>query len=80
MMSVTGLDDTPDNRDILEKPIPLGRFCQPSDVGNAVAFLASDEAEFITGVQLAVDGGRSISHTIFNRVTSSIQSEWIQSE
>jgi NAD(P)-dependent dehydrogenase (short-subunit alcohol dehydrogenase family) len=58
--TMTDLEDTPKNRAILKKPISLGRFCKPSDVGNGVAFLASDEAEFITGVQLAVDGGRSI--------------------
>src|SRR5881398_133104 len=40
---------------------PLGRLTQPSDVATAVLFLASPEAEFLTGVCLAVDGGRSIS-------------------
>ncbi len=36
---------------------PLGRFGTPEDVANAVAFLASDEAAYITGQVLAVDGG-----------------------
>ncbi len=36
---------------------PLGRFGQPQDVANAVAFLSSDEAAFITGEVLTVDGG-----------------------
>jgi gluconate 5-dehydrogenase len=39
---------------------PAGRFGTPSDIGKAVAFLASDAADFITGVCLPVDGGNSI--------------------
>ncbi len=40
--------------------VPLGRLSQPRDIANAVAFLASDDAAFITGVALEVDGGRCI--------------------
>ncbi|KAJ6028893.1 alcohol dehydrogenase [Penicillium canescens] len=40
--------------------IPLGRVCQPADVANSIAFLASDEASYLTGVCLEVDGGRGI--------------------
>ena len=40
--------------------VPLGRLSQPADVANAVLFLASDDAEFLTGVCLPVDGGRTI--------------------
>lgn len=36
---------------------PLGRFGQPDEVGNAVVFLASDEASFITGICVRIDGG-----------------------
>jgi 3-oxoacyl-[acyl-carrier protein] reductase len=40
--------------------IPLGRLAEPRDVAAAVLFLASDDAEFLTGVCPNVDGGRSI--------------------
>ncbi len=39
------------------KQVPLGSFGQAEDIANAVAFLASDEARYITGQTLAVDGG-----------------------
>lgn len=44
----------------LAATMPLGRLCQPNDVAGAAAFLASDDASFITGVILPVDGGRMI--------------------
>ncbi len=40
--------------------VPLGRLAEPNDVANACLFLSSDEANFITGVMLEVDGGRTI--------------------
>jgi 3-oxoacyl-[acyl-carrier protein] reductase len=40
------------------KSIPLGRIAEPEDMANAVAFLASDEAAFITGEVINVNGGR----------------------
>ena len=55
-----GMEDTPVNRERFLSRIPLGRFTQPSDVAAAVAFLASDEASYLTGVSLDVDGGRNI--------------------
>jgi NAD(P)-dependent dehydrogenase (short-subunit alcohol dehydrogenase family) len=39
--------------------LPLGRVGQPEDIAKAVAFLASDEASFITGACLPVDGGNT---------------------
>ena len=62
MKTATGLDKLPDElRRQLVATIPLGRLTEPRDVAAAVLFLASDEAEFLTGVCLDVDGGRSIS-------------------
>ena len=49
-----------DKRAELEAQIPLGRFSSPSETAPAVAFLASEEAGYITGVVLPVDGGLSI--------------------
>jgi NAD(P)-dependent dehydrogenase (short-subunit alcohol dehydrogenase family) len=37
---------------------PLGRVGQPEEVARTIAFLASDASSFITGTQIAVDGGR----------------------
>ena len=51
-------DDTPEEaKDFLLGMIPLGRSGQPGEVAKAVAFLASDDAAYITGHVLAVDGG-----------------------
>lgn len=43
--------------EVLGKRIPLGRSGSPEDIGRAVAFLASEQASYITGVTLRVDGG-----------------------
>jgi 3-oxoacyl-[acyl-carrier protein] reductase len=52
--------DTAELRAKFAGTVPLGRLSQPRDIANAVAFLASDEAAFITGVALEVDGGRCV--------------------
>ena len=53
-------EDTPDIRAKFLSTIPIGRFSTPEDMGNAAAFLCSDEASMITGVAMEVDGGRCI--------------------
>jgi 3-oxoacyl-[acyl-carrier protein] reductase len=58
--SFMGVPDTPENRAKFVSTIPLGRMSKPSDIANACVYLASDDAEFLTGVILPVDGGRTI--------------------
>ncbi|MEW6639070.1 MAG: glucose 1-dehydrogenase [Pseudomonadota bacterium] len=58
--SFMGVPDTPENRAKFVSTIPLGRMSKPSDIASACVYLASDEAEFLTGVVLPVDGGRTI--------------------
>ena len=58
--SFMGMADTPENRSRFVGNIPLGRLATPLDIAKAAVFLASDLAEFITGVELPVDGGRAI--------------------
>lgn len=52
--------DTPEIRARFVASIPLGRLSLPSDIATAALFFASDEAAFITGACLEVDGGRCI--------------------
>ena len=42
--------------------IPLGRVCEPHEVAAVIAFLASEDASFVTGANVAVDGGVSASN------------------
>ncbi|WP_322091727.1 SDR family oxidoreductase [Paraburkholderia bannensis] len=55
-----GVPDTPENRQRFIATIPLGRFSTPQDVANACLYLACDEAAFITGTCIEVDGGRCV--------------------
>jgi len=52
--------DTPELRAQFMASVPLGRMSTPRDVATAALFLASDEADFLTGVVLEVDGGRCV--------------------
>jgi len=61
MRGATGQDSLSEEmRANLIGSIPLGRMTEPADVASAVTFLASDDAAFLTGTGLNVDGGRSI--------------------
>ena len=55
-----GGEDTPEIRERFMQTIPLGRFSKPEDIANTALFLASADAEFLTGVCLEVDGGRCV--------------------
>ena len=48
------------------KSIPMGRFPRASDLANAAVFLASDESEFITGIDIPVDGGTRAKYPAWN--------------
>ncbi len=52
--------DTPELREKFIATVPLGRLSRPRDIADAALFLASEEASFITGAALEVDGGRCI--------------------
>jgi NAD(P)-dependent dehydrogenase (short-subunit alcohol dehydrogenase family) len=49
--------EKPENAAFIKQRVPVGRIGTPEDIGNAVAFLCSDEAAYINGVGLVVDGG-----------------------
>jgi 3-oxoacyl-[acyl-carrier protein] reductase len=58
--SFMGMPDTPENRKKFIATIPLGRLSEPRDIAKAAVYLASDDADFITGVEFPVDGGRTV--------------------
>jgi len=58
--SFMGMADTPENRKKFIATIPLGRLAKPGDIAAAAVFLASDAAEFISGVEFPVDGARTV--------------------
>ena len=56
----SGVPDTPENRAKFLANVPLGRLCEASDVASACLFFASDESNFVTGINMEVDGGRAV--------------------
>jgi glucose 1-dehydrogenase len=51
--------DDPEAKHAVEEEIPLGRIGKPEDIAGAVAWAASDEAGYVTGTTIVVDGGMS---------------------
>jgi len=54
----SGVPDTPEERARFALSVPLRRMSEPNDIAMAAIYLASDEAAFVSGVNLPVDGGR----------------------
>jgi 3-oxoacyl-[acyl-carrier protein] reductase len=54
----SGVPDTQEERDRFAQSVPLRRMSFPEDIAAAAVYLASDEAAFVSGVNLPVDGGR----------------------
>ena len=56
---LTRFTGTPENKETLITTVPMGRLGLPEELANAIVFVASDEASFITGNVLNVDGGKT---------------------
>ena len=56
---LTRFTGTPDNKAALVTEVPMGRLGRSEELANAIVFIASDEASYITGTVLNVDGGHS---------------------
>jgi NAD(P)-dependent dehydrogenase (short-subunit alcohol dehydrogenase family) len=59
-MSAKALDSDPERKQKVMSRTPMGKLGEPEDVAEAIYFLASDAAKYITGVVLPVDGGNSV--------------------
>jgi 3-oxoacyl-[acyl-carrier protein] reductase len=62
---------TPEFLRSMEEAVPLGRLGTPRDVANAVLFLASDEASYITGTTIVIDGGQTLPESKDFRINPS---------
>jgi NAD(P)-dependent dehydrogenase (short-subunit alcohol dehydrogenase family) len=59
-MSATALDNDPKRKSKVMSRTPMGKMGEPADIAEAILYLASDAAKYVTGVVLPVDGGNSI--------------------
>jgi meso-butanediol dehydrogenase/(S,S)-butanediol dehydrogenase/diacetyl reductase len=59
---IAGVNDMPGVKPEWDERVPMGRFARAEEIANVVAFLASDEASYMTGAIIAVDGGLT-AHT-----------------
>jgi NAD(P)-dependent dehydrogenase (short-subunit alcohol dehydrogenase family) len=57
------MDDLPDFRADIERQIKLGRFGRPEEIAGTACFLASDDASYVTGQAIIVDGGYTAGHS-----------------
>lgn len=68
MVELTAVETDPENPqrvlDEIVETIPAGRFGKPEEIGYLAAFLASDEAAYITGSEFVIDGGSTLPETI----------------
>lgn len=68
MVELTAVETDPENPqkvlDEIVEAVPVGRFGKPEEIGYLAAFLASDEAAYITGSEFTIDGGSTLPETI----------------
>lgn len=56
-MQKVSISDNPEQHDLLNESLPMKRMGEPEDIAAAVAYLASDDAKYVTGSEVVVDGG-----------------------